>query len=58
MFLDLLALLRENAIGENPTDVMEGEVVRLGNILEFVNRGGGISRIGPQSFPSLTEFAD
>lgn len=26
MFLDLPALLREKTIGENPTNVMEGEV--------------------------------
>lgn len=53
IFPDLPALLREKAIGENPINIMEGEVVRLGNILEFVNKGRSV---GPQSLFYLREF--
>jgi hypothetical protein len=39
------ALLREKVVGENHINVMEGEVVRLGDIMEFFNKGGGMSSI-------------
>lgn len=35
--------LGEKVIGEKQRTVMNVEVVRLGNILEFFNEGGGIS---------------
>lgn len=55
LFPGLSALLREKAGGKNHRNVMEGEVVRLGNTPEFFNKGRGISCIGPQSFFYLKE---
>ena len=37
------------SVGENHINVMEGEVVRLGNILEFFNKGGRVRNAGHQS---------
>lgn len=37
------------SVGENHINITEGEVVRLGNILEFFNKGGRVSNAGPQS---------
>lgn len=56
IFPDLPAPFREKAIGENPIDVMEGEVVRLGNILEFFTKGRRISSVETQSLFYLREF--
>lgn len=40
LFPALPVLLREKIVGEKHIYVMEGEVVRLGTILEFFNNGG------------------
>lgn len=53
---DSLALLRKKVIVENHINIMEGEVVRLGNILEFFNEGGRIKSGRPQSLFYLREF--
>lgn len=37
------------SVGENHINITEGEVVRLGDILEFFNKGGRVSNAGPQS---------
>lgn len=37
------------SVGENHINAMEGEVVRLGNILEFFNKGERVRNAGPQS---------
>lgn len=52
---DLPVLLQEkkNDVGENVINSTEGEVIRLGNILEFFNKVGRISSIEPQSFFSV-----
>lgn len=46
----------EKIAAENHTNTMEGEVVRLGNILEFCNKGGSISSVGLQSLFYLGRF--
>lgn len=46
---DSSALLGEKVVGENHINIMEGEVVRLGSILEFFNESGRIKSIRPQS---------
>lgn len=43
-------LLREKGVGEKHINALEGEVVRLGNTLEFFNKSRGICKIGHQSF--------
>lgn len=55
LFPGLSALLREKAGSENHRNVREGEVVRLGNTLEFFNKDRGICSIGHQSFFYLKE---
>lgn len=40
LFPALPVLLREKIVGEKHINVMEGEVVRLGTMLEFFNNGG------------------
>lgn len=50
------ALLREKVVVENHINIMEGEVVRLGNILEFFNESGRIKSVRPQSLFYLSEF--
>lgn len=39
----LAGLLREKVFGENHVSVMGSKGVRLGNMLDFFNKGGGIS---------------
>lgn len=56
IFPYLPALFSEKAIGENPIDIMEGEVVRLGSILEFFTKGRRISSVETQSLFYLREF--
>lgn len=51
----LSALLKEK-VGDNHTNIMEGEVVRLGNTLEFFNKGGRTCCAGPQSLFYLRAF--
>ena len=41
---------KKNDVGENVINSTEGEVIRLGNILEFFNKVGRISSIEPQIF--------
>lgn len=45
---DLPALLGEKIVCKDHMDIVESEVIRLSNILKFLNKGGGIGRIGPQ----------
>lgn len=53
---DLLALLGEKVVSKNCINIMEGEVVRLGNILEFFNEGGRVKNERLQSPFYLREF--
>lgn len=49
-------ILREKVVGEKSINIMESEVVRLGDILGFFKRGREISSRGPYSFFYLREF--
>lgn len=56
LFLNLPAFLREKVAGENYVNVMKGGVAKLGNILKFFNKAGGISFIRPQYLFYLRKF--
>jgi hypothetical protein len=43
-------LLGEKVVDETSLNTMESEVVSLGDMLEFFNKGEGISSRGSQSF--------
>lgn len=47
LVIDLFVFFQEkkNDVGENVINSIEGEVIRLGNILEFFNKVGRISSI-------------
>lgn len=47
---DSPVLLREKTVSENHINITEGEVVSLGNILEFYNKCGRNSSVGPNLF--------
>lgn len=57
LILDSPVFLWEKVVDKNHINVMEGKVIRLGNILESFNESGKIGIIGSQYFFYLREFS-
>lgn len=50
-------LLGKKVAGENPVNAMEGETVRLGDLLELFNERGGVGGVRSQPHFYLREIA-